>query len=241
MKKNLSYLLAISVFTVLIALALMFTIPDPKYNLIFADYNLILDGFIGTVAISLLTLVASMIFGFALFLAEKSQFSIVRAFSVVFNEIIMGTPLLIMIFLAVYVIGDVLIINNKFVLGVFALTLYMSPYLANAYKTAVAVVDDDQYTVMNLYNFSWYQKYRYIIIPQMIRPLLPSLINNLSSIIKGSALLKIVSITEISYALTVISNKNWTAIESYYVMWILYLIITIPLSLLAKYIARKVA
>ncbi len=239
--KKLSYVVAILTFAVGIALALIFTVDSPRYDLILLDVNMLIDGFIGTVLISILTLVFSMIFGFILFLAEKSKNSLVHAFSVVFNEIIMGTPLLVMIFLGVYVIGDLIGISDKFTLGIMAMTLYMSPYLANSYKTAVAVVDSDQYVVMDIYEFSTYQKYRYVIIPQMIKPFLPSLISNLSSMIKGSALLKIVSVTEISYVLTVISNKNWAAIEGYYVMWIMYLIITIPLSLLAKKLTKKVA
>lgn len=241
MKKSHSYVLAISVYLLAIISALFFTIEDPRYDLIFLDYNMLINGFIGTVVISVITLITSMILGFMLFLAEKSKNNIIHAFSVVFNEIVMGTPLLVMVFLAVYVVGDIIFVSNKFFLGIFALTLYMSPYLSNAYKTAIAVVDKDQYTVMDLYHFTGYQKYKYIIFPQMVKPLLPSLINNLSSIIKGSALLKIVSVTEISYVLTVVSSRNWAAIEGYYVMWILYLLITIPLSLLAKYLAKKVA
>ncbi len=241
MKKGTSFLIAILVYSSLILLAVFFTIDNPRYDLILQDYRMLIDGFITTILASLITLVCSMVIGFVLFLAERSKHNIVHAFAVVFSEIIMGTPLLIMIFLAVYVIGGIIFISNKFVLGVFALTLYMAPYLSNAYKTAVAVVDKDQYIVMNLYHFTLFEKYRYIIIPQMIRPLLPSLINNLSSIIKGSALLRIVSVSDISYVLTVISSKNWAAIEGYYVMWLLYLIITIPLSILAKYLAKKVS
>lgn len=240
MKKNHSFILAIGVYLTLIVSALCFTVSEPRYDLIFIDSKMLLDGFVTTLVISILTLLFSMILGFILFLAERSKNNLIHAFAVVFNEIMMGTPLLIMIFLAVYVLGDIIFISDKLTLGIFSLTLYMSPYLSNAYKTAVSVVDEDQYVVMDLYHFTLYEKYRYIIIPQMIRPLLPSLINNLSSIIKGSALLKIVSVTEISYVLTVISSKNWAAIEGYYVMWIMYLVITIPLSLLAKAIAKKV-
>ncbi len=240
MNRRLSFLLAGGIYFILILSAILFTIDNPRYDLIFLDSKMLIEGFIATILISIITLIGSMVFGFILFLAGRSKNNIINAFAEIFNEIIMGTPLLIMIFLAVYVIGDVIFITDKFILGILALTLYMAPYLCNAYKTAVAVVDEDQYIVMDLYHFSGYEKYRYIIIPQMIKPLLPSLINNLSSIIKGSALLKIVSIAEISYVLTVISSKNWAAIEGYYTMWIMYLIITIPLSMLAKYVGKKV-
>lgn len=75
-----------------------------------------------------------------------------------------------------------------------------------------------------------------MILPQMVKPLLPAFINHLSGIIKGSALLKVVSFPEIAYVITVIAAKNWASVEGYLVMWIAYLAVTIPLSLLAQVI-----
>ena len=71
------------------------------------------------------------------------------------------------------------------------------------------------------------------------KTILPALLNHLSGIIKGTALLKIVSVPEISYVLTVISSKNWASVEGYLVMWMMYLIITIPLYVLAQLTGRR--
>lgn len=165
MSKRFGFLLAIFIYSILIVLALLFTVEQPRYDLIFSDYKMLMDGFVATVIASILTLICSMVFGFVLFLAERSKNNIINAFAVVFNEIMMGTPLLIMIFLAVYVIGDLVFISDKFTLGIYALTLYMAPYLSNAYKTAVAVIDADQYMVMDLYHLTEFEKYKYIILP----------------------------------------------------------------------------
>ncbi|MDC7249633.1 MAG: ABC transporter permease subunit, partial [Sphaerochaetaceae bacterium] len=144
-----------------------------------------------------------------------------------------------MIFLIVYVFGIRIQIYNKTMLGIIALSLYMTPYMANSYEAAMSIISERQYLVMELYDFNFFQKYRYIILPQIIKPFLPSMINNLSIIIKGSALLKIISVGEIAYIITVISNKSYASIEGYLVMWIMYLIITIPLSLLASHFAKR--
>lgn len=239
--KTAQYFLAGIIFIFAILYALFYTTSNPRYDLIFKDGKMLWQGVWNTIYISIITLVLSMLLGFVLFLMMRSKIAFIKALAIIFKEIVMGTPLLVMIFLAVYVLGNLINIGDKIILGIIALTLYMSPYLANAYETAIAVIDRDQYTVMDIYNFKGYQKYLYVIFPQMIKPLIPSLINNLSSIVKGSALLKIVSVTEISYVITVISSKNWAAIEGYYVMWLLYLCITIPLSLLAQFIGKKVS
>ncbi len=235
------YAVVIFLFVISIAFALLYTTDNPRYDLILENASLLKDAFFGTIFVSLVTLVGALILGFVLFMMMRSKIVFLKAVSNVFNEIIMGTPLLVMIFLVVYVVGTVVSIESKLALGIIALVLYNGPYVANAYQTTAAVVEQDQYTVMDLYNFKWYQRYIYIIIPQMIKPFIPSLINNLSSVIKSSSLLNVISVTEITYITTVISSRNFAFIEGYYVMWIMYLIVTIPLSLLAKYIGKKVA
>lgn len=233
--------LALLLVTAIIIYILCNTTDNPRYHLILDDREMLFKGMLNTLIISLITLFLSMVLGFLMFLMMKSKIQFIKAISILFKEIVMGTPLLVMIFIAVYVLGDFFKITDKLLLGIVAITLYMSPYLSNSYQSAIEVIDEDQYMVMNLYNFTTYQKYRYVIIPQMIKPLVPSLINNLSSTVKGSALLKVVSISEISYIITVISSKNWASIEGYLVMWIAYLIITIPLSILAQYIGKRLS
>ncbi len=242
MKKTetLWYALVIALFTLGIGLALAFTTDNPQYGLILQSWPLLLSAFFTTILISMATLVGAMIFGFLLFVMMRSSVTLSRAVANVFNEIIMGTPLLVMIFLVVYVLGPSIGYREKLGLGILALILYNSPYIANAYQTTAAVVDDDQYTVMELYQFKWYQRYIHIIIPQMVRPFIPSLVNNLSSVIKSSAFLNIVAVAELSYITSTISARTFAFVEGYYIMWVLYLCITIPLSLLAKYLSKKV-
>lgn len=237
----LQYTIVIFAFIFIIAFALINTIDNPRYDLIFENFNLLLSSFATTITLSFLTLLGTLVLGFVFFIMKRSKITIIKAIVDVFSEIIMGTPLLVMIFITVYPFGKIIGSNDKLFLGVLAMILYNSPYVANAYESSASVVTTEQYIVMDLYNFKWYQKYRYIILPQLVKPFIPSLINNLSSVIKGSALLNIIAVQEITYITTVISNKNFAVIEGYYVMWIMYLLVTIPLSLLAKYLGKKVS
>jgi ABC-type amino acid transport system permease subunit len=180
-----------------------------------------------------------MIIGFVLFLMIESNCYFFRIFAKIFREIIMGTPLLVLVFVVVYIIGVTFQINEKLMLGFLAITLYMSPYMTNAYEGAYKTIDKNQFIIMDLYGFNIYQKYRYFIIPQMIKPIMPALINNLSAIIKGTSILSTIAVTEIFYAVSLVSNQTYRYIEGYFVLWIVYLIITIPLSLTAQYLTRR--
>ncbi|ONI47760.1 hypothetical protein AN643_04015 [Candidatus Epulonipiscioides saccharophilum] len=226
-------------FIVIIFLAIRFTIKDPRYELILSSHKLLLEAFFNTIYLSIITLIGTLILGFVIFVMMRSKIGYLKYVAAVFSEIIMGTPLLVMIFLVVYPFGQLIGSDNKLILGVLAMILYNSPYVANAYESTSAVVTAEQYIVMDLYDFKWHERYRYVIIPQIIRPFIPSLVNNLSSVIKGSALLNVISIPEITYMTTVVSSKSYAFIEGYYVMWLMYLVVTIPLSLLAKIISKK--
>lgn len=232
---------AFGIFAALILYILFHTTDNPRYHLILDERGMLLEALWNTLYISLISLVLCMAAGFLFYLLLNSRIQLIKAIAVIFREIIMGTPMLVMVFLMVYVFGNLIGVSDKVVLGITALTVYTMPYVANSYESAASVIDKDQYVVMELYHFSGVQKYLYVIFPQIAKPMLPALINHLSGIIKGSALLKIVSVPEISYVLTAISSKNWASIEGYLVMWLMYLIITIPLSVLAQYAERRLS
>ncbi|MFI3237329.1 MAG: ABC transporter permease subunit [Lachnospiraceae bacterium] len=235
------YLFVILIFVILIGLALAFTTDNPRYDLILSSKGLLFSAFLTTIWVSIFSLACALVLGFILWVMSRSSMIILRAIANVFSEIIMGTPQLVMIFLIVYPFGSLIGCKDKLLLGILSLILYNAPYIANAYEATASVVGSEQYIVMDLYHFKWYQKYRYVILPQMIKPFIPSLVNQLSSVIKASSLLNIIAISEITYITTSIATRSYTIIEGYYIMWIMYLIVTIPLSLIAKYIANKMS
>lgn len=206
----------------------------------FIDYRfLIFDGIKNTVLVSLISLVGSMFLGFILYLLQASKIRYFNALIDVFTEIIYGTPLLVLIIVMAFLIGPAFNSYQRNLFGVLALIIYMSPYMKNVFKSAFSSISEEQYLAMNLFGFTPFQRYRYIIIPQVIRILMPPLMNNFSLIIKGSALLNLISYAELYYVINVAQSRTFAFVEGYLLMWGLYLLITIPLSQLTKYVERK--
>lgn len=238
-KTLLSYVLA--VLTVLAFV--IFVVLRQTSDFSFLDYkeysNLITEGIKNTIIVSLISLLGSMILGFIFYLLSISKIKYFNALIDVFTEIIYGTPLLVLIIIMAFLIGPAFNTYERNLMGIIAIIIYMSPYMKNVYKSAFSSISEEQYMAMNLFGFTPFQKYRYIIIPQVIRILMPPLMNNFSLIIKGSALLNVLSYTEIFYAIRIAQSKTFAFVEGYILMWLLYLIITIPLSQLTKYVERK--
>lgn len=212
--------------------------------LITDDYGpLIRQGFFNTIWVSLLVLIGSSILGFVFYLMSISKAKYIgaylNAFTNVFTEIIYGTPLLVIVVVSAFVIGPAFGIYQRNLTGILALIIYISPYMKNVFKASFSSISKEQYMAMDLFGFTSFQRYRYIIIPQVIRMLMPPLMNNFSLIIKGSALLYVLSFDELYYTIVIAQSKTFAFVEGYLLMWGLYLIITIPLSQLTKVIERR--
>jgi polar amino acid transport system permease protein len=202
--------------------------------------SLIVEGVGNTIYVSLIALLGSLVLGFILYLMSNSNIKYFKALDDVFTEIIYGTPLLVLIIITTFLISPAFVDRiNRLWTGIIALIIYMGPYMKNVYKSAFSSISREQYMAMDLFGFTPFQRYRYIIIPQVIRILMPPMMNNFSLIIKGSALLNVLSFNELYYTVVVAQSKTFLFIEGYVLMWILYLIITIPLSQFTKFIERK--
>ena len=234
-KRILEQTLAVFVYVVL-AIGIMSRVSDVlDFTVIIENRYRLFQGGLLTLFISLLSLVSSTVLGFMIFLLSESKNGFIKSLANLYKEIVMGTPLLVLVFVVVYIIGVAFGIRNRMFLGFISLSLYMSPYMANVFEGGYATIDYNQFIVMDFYHFNVMQRYWYIIIPQMIKPVIPGLINNLSGIIKGTSILSTIAISEIFYTTQVISNQSYRYIEGYFLLWFVYLVITIPLSRLAKY------
>lgn len=240
MKKLFNYLLAITTFLVLILYVIF--VRDANFTIapLIGDYGqLIINGFLTSIYVSLITLFGSLVLGFIFYLLSISRFQYFRALVDVFTEVIYGTPLLVMIVLMAFLIGPAFGNFNRPLLGILGLILYISPYMKNVYQSSFSSIPKDQYMAMDLFGFTPRQRYQYIIIPQVIKVLMPPLMNNFSLIVKGSALLYVLAYAELYYAINIAQSRTFLFVEGYVLLWGLYLLITLPLSQLTKWIEKR--
>ncbi|MEX1376397.1 MAG: ABC transporter permease subunit [Eubacteriales bacterium] len=240
LNKPIQFLLAVLVYAVFIAFVI-YRVSSANFSIskIFDYSNLLKEAFLNTIIISLYSVFFGTILGFILYILRESKIYFVKSLSNIFIEVMMGTPLLVLVFITSYFIGESFNFRDDYVLGIMAITAYIGPYMANMFKGAIDSIDPQQYLVMDLYGFTGYQKYRYIILPQIAMRMMPPLMNNLSYAIKGSSLLYVTAVTEIFYAIKLIQSKTFAFTEGYLVLWGAYLTITLTLTLITKYIESR--
>lgn len=203
--------------------------------------NTIIKGFGITVAVSIITLFLSLILGFGLYLLHSSKTLYLKYLGDIFNDLVFGSPLVVFVLIVYYFIAVPANLNNRFIAGIIALSLYMAPYMKNMFEGAMKTIDQTQYQAMTVFGFTTYQKYRYIILPQLVRVIIPTLIGNLTFIVKGSSLLNFISVPELYNQITTAQSNTYAVVEGYLLMLVMYLIITIPLIRITKYFEKRVA
>ncbi len=245
MKKNklLSVMIAIIFYGIITYFIVVMYPGRSNFDLIdLAGYtDIIINGWLTTILISLITLILSMFLGFGLYLLSKSKILALKYIASIFNEIVFGSPTIVFFLVIYFFIGVPLHFDNRFIVGVLAFSMYMAPYMKNVIDGAIESIDDLQLQAMKVFGFSSYQKYRYIILPQLFKMMIPPLISNLTFIVKGSALLNFIGVEELYNQISTAQSATYALVEGYLVMFLMYLMITIPLIRLTKIAERKVS
>jgi len=196
-------------------------------------------GFLMTIYISIASLLLSMLLGMFFGIGQKSRFLPLRVFSKIYIEVVRGTPLLIQILLFYYVIANSMGWNNRYMVGIVIMSIFAGAYIAEIVRSGIESVGKTQLETAKSIGLTHRQTYIYIIFPQVIKNILPPLAGQFASLIKDSSLLSIIAIEEFTLAAREINAATFSTIESYMPLAAGYLILTIPISYITKYLERK--
>jgi polar amino acid transport system permease protein len=191
-----------------------------------------------TLQLSAASLVLSTLIGVAAALARRSAVLVLRGAATVYVELIRGTPLLVQILLFFYVIGTALGVENRYVAGVVILSLFAGAYISEIIRSGIESVPGAQLESARAIGLTPAQTYRFVILPQAIRQLLPPLAGQFLSLIKDSSLLSIIAISEFTLNAREVNANTYSTLESYIPLAVGYLVLTLPLSLLSRRLER---
>ncbi|MBN2628728.1 MAG: amino acid ABC transporter permease [Spirochaetales bacterium] len=204
------------------------------------EYRLnFLRGYGITLLLSLFALILSLLLGVLFGLGQKSRFLPYRYFSLFYVELIRGTPLLVQILIFFYVIANAAGLNNRFVVGVLIMALFAGAYIAEIIRGGVESIGESQRETARSLGFSPVQTYRYVIFPQVLTRILPSLAGQLASLIKDSSLLSVIAIKEFTMAAREMNANTFSTLEAYVPLAVGYLLLTLPISRLTRLLERK--
>jgi polar amino acid transport system permease protein len=200
-----------------------------------------LTGWLLTVGICAMAMVLSIVLGFVLMLARMSAVLPLRMAAGCFVEMVRGSPLLVQLLLGYYMVATALAIDSPLLVGTLLLGGFQAAYLAEIFRGAVQSVGASQWEAARAVGFDLRQTYRFVIIPQALRRVMPAVAGEMVSLVKSSSLLSVIGVEELVQRVRVINSANYTALEGYIPLALAYLLLTLPLSALSKALERKLA
>jgi His/Glu/Gln/Arg/opine family amino acid ABC transporter permease subunit len=160
----------------------------------------------------------------------------------VYVEIFRGIPILVWLMIAYFLVAPAVrgIGISVFMLAVLALALNSAAYQAEVYRAGLLAVPRAQWEAASSIGLGWLGSARRVVLPQAVPAALPTTVNLLIYLIKGSALTSIIAVHELTASATLAVSMTFLPMQTYVVVALMYLIIVIPLTLLAHAIERRI-
>ena len=192
-----------------------------------------------TLLISIAALLASTLTGLLLALARRSRFLPLHYFSRIYVEVIRGTPLLVQILIFWYAIFNKIGLENRYLAAVLILSAFSGAYISEIIRAGIESVGKSQLDSARAIGLTRGQTYRFVIFPQALRHILPSLAGQFASLIKDSSLLSIMAVNEFTLNAQNVNSNTYSPFESYIPLAIGYLVLTLPISLWTQRLEQK--
>ncbi|MFC5746099.1 ectoine/hydroxyectoine ABC transporter permease subunit EhuC [Actinomadura rugatobispora] len=204
------------------------------------SYQLLLRGAGITIQLTLygsaLAAVLALVFG----LAGTARNPALRALNRVYVEFFRGTATLVLMFWFFYALPLVGLRFTTIFAAVLALGLNVGAYGAEVVRGAINAVPKAQYEATVALNFTPAQRMRRVLLPQAVALMLPPFGNLLIELMKGTALVSLITISDLTFRAKQIQSSTGETFWTYTTILVLYFIIAQFLQLFVRYAERRV-
>ena len=200
-----------------------------------------------TVLLSFLALLFGFIVGLVACVCKISKNIILRWIANIYIEIIRDTPLLVQVMIIAFGFPMLLGVKYPTMFGyddtftgvVIALILNSGAYIAEILRSGISSVDKGQMEASRSLGLTYLQSMRYIIVPQAVKNILPALANEFISLVKESAIVAFVGVTDIMFVAISVKNSTYNGFGPYLFAALIYFVITFTLSKLVGLLEKK--
>jgi His/Glu/Gln/Arg/opine family amino acid ABC transporter permease subunit len=200
---------------------------------------LLATGLLMTLKISLLAMVFGLALGAALGLASLSRFAPARWLVRAYVDFIRGTPLLIQIFLVYFALPVIGINLPEFWAGVIALSLNAAAFIAEIVRAGIGSVEKGQTEAARSIGLRHHQILLHVLLPQSLRSVVPPATNEMITLIKGSAMLSVISVYELTRAGQAVIAVHFAPLEIFLLIALYYYLTVSLLAWFSRWLERK--
>lgn len=155
--------------------------------------------------------------------------------------VFMGTPLLLQLFLIYFGLVQIGIDLPAFVAGVIGLGLHFAVYNSELIQTAILAVDKGQMEAARTLGLSRGQALRKVVVPQAVRDVIPPIGNNMIALLKDSALVSVIGVSELTLSAQRVIGKTYRPFEYYILVAAFYYVINLGMEWVQRRIERRIS
>lgn len=201
----------------------------------------LLAGLIVTLKIAGLSFIFSLVLGLALAMGRLYGGPWLQRFTLIFVEILRGTPLLTQMLIIYFSLGTLGLLLSAFAAAVIAITLNSAAYMSEIFRSGIISVDTGQKEAALSIGMTELQSFRYAVLPQAMRVIIPPMTNYAIIIIKSTSLASAITAPELMMQAHSLSSEYFKPTEIYALTAAIYIVIAYPLSVIAHVLEKRLA
>jgi len=233
-------------------------VSNPDYQVIF---DAVRQGVWTTIYVSVISYAFAILVGLLLALMRVYRSRLTQEISSLFVEVIRGIPMLVLLYFISFVGAPALVdlINwlgtpliqagvmaehgirqvDFTVRAILALSIGYGAFISEIFRAGIESIEKEQREAAQVAGATYRQTMRYILLPQAVRNILPALGNELIAILKDSALVSVLGVQDITQLGKVYSASTFRFFETYSIVALLYLVMTLGLAMLVRWLERR--
>jgi len=203
----------------------------------------LLEGTAVTLQVFIITLVLSVPFGLCLALLRISRFNVLSGLVNGYIWLMRGTPLMLQMLFIYFALPFVPVIGISlpdFPAAIVAFVLNYSAYFAEIFRAGIQSIDRGQYEGARVLGLTYPQTMRRIVLPQVVKCILPPLSNETITLIKDTSLIYVLAMNDLLRAARGIVQRDFTT-TPFVVAAAFYLVMTLVLTLVFQRLEKKYA
>ena len=198
-----------------------------------------LEGLRNTFLISIVSIVLALMVGIVACACRLSNWKILRGISIAYIESIRSTPLLVQIYFFYFGLPTLGIRIPEIQTGILALMLNSGAYIAEIIRAGITSVSLGQVEAGISSGLNYFQRMRFIILPQALGVTVPPLLGQSIVLVKDSALLSLISVLELTRCGQTLTSERFMPAEAFFTVAFFYLCIYFVLKTLADWSQKK--
>lgn len=176
----------------------------------------------------------AIVLGLLLALGKVSRFKSLRAVATVYIEIARGIPALALLFLLYYGLVPLGIVLDAFYAGFIGLGMSAAGYIAEVFRAGIQAIHKGQREAALAVGMTPFMTFRYIVLPQAMRIILPPLLNMLIILLKDTSICSLISAPDLMLRAKDLAMMSFLPMHLFLLAGVIYFALAWPLSLLTR-------